>query len=395
MSLDERAAGGGAKVRIEAFSFFYPGGHAALRDITLAIASNRILGIIGPSSSGKTTLLRCLNRLTDLVHGTRHDGRILLDGEDIYGPKVEPADLRRRVGMVFATPVPLPRSIYDNIAYGPRLPGVRERARLDELVESSLKAAFLWDEVKDRLDSSALRLSGGQQQRLCLARTLALEPEVILLDEPCSGLDPISTLKIEEALSELKERYTIVLVTNNTKQAARVSDETAFFLMGELVEHGRRAADLHRAAGPAHQRLHHREVRVGHGRRGQDRRAVAQPLLRGVPRAEGREPHHPGAPDHGHHRPLRLRQDHAAPALNRMNDLVENARVEGTVLLDGEDIYRPSRAWRCCASAWAWSSSGRTPSRSRSTTTWPTARGCTGRPGATCSRRRSRRACAR
>jgi len=231
-------ADAGAKVSIEAFSFFFPGGQAALRDITLAIACNRILGIVGPSSSGKSTLLRCLNRMSDFVHGTSHEGRILLDGEDIHGPQVEPPDLRRRIGMVFDTPVPLPRSIYDNIAYGPRLHGVRQRSRLDELVESSLKAAILWDEVKDRLGSSALRLSGGQQQRLCIARTIALDPEVILLDEPCSGLDPISTLKIEEALSELKERYTIVLVTNNTKQAARVSDEVAYFLMGELVEHG-------------------------------------------------------------------------------------------------------------------------------------------------------------
>ncbi len=238
MSLEERAAGDGAKIRIEDFSFFYPGGQAALRDVTLEIKSNSILGVVGPSSSGKSSLLRCLNRMSDFVHGTSHTGRILLDGEDIHGPRVEPADLRRRIGMVFDTPVPLPRSIFDNIAYGPRLHGVKERSRLDELVESSLKAAILWDEVKDRLGSSALRLSGGQQQRLCIARTIALDPEVILLDEPCSGLDPISTLKIEEALSELKERYTIVLVTNNTKQAARVSDEVAYFLMGELVEHG-------------------------------------------------------------------------------------------------------------------------------------------------------------
>jgi len=238
VSPKERAACAGAKVSIEAFSFFYPGGHAALREITLAIACNSILGIVGPSSSGKSTLLRSLNRMTDFLRGTRHEGRILLDGEDIHGPQVAPPDLRRRVGMVFDTPVPLPRSIYDNIAYGPRLQGVRDRARLDELVEAALTAAILWDEVKDRLDSSALRLSGGQQQRLCIARTIALDPEVILLDEPCSGLDPISTLKIEEALSELKQRYTIVLVTNNTKQAARVSDEVAYFLMGELVEHG-------------------------------------------------------------------------------------------------------------------------------------------------------------
>ncbi|MHB8835780.1 MAG: phosphate ABC transporter ATP-binding protein [Candidatus Methylomirabilia bacterium] len=238
MSPDERAADNGTKVSIEAFSFFFPGGQAALRDVTLTIAANRILGIVGPSSSGKSTLLRCLNRMSDFVYGARHAGQIFLDGEDIHRPQVDTPDLRRRVGMVFDTPVPLPRSIFDNIAYGPRLRGVRERSRHEEHVESSLKAAILWDEVKDRLDSSALRLSGGQQQRLCIARTIALDPEVILLDEPCSGLDPISTLKIEEALSELKSRFTIVLVTNNTKQAARVSDEVAYFLMGELVEHG-------------------------------------------------------------------------------------------------------------------------------------------------------------
>jgi phosphate transport system ATP-binding protein len=176
--------------------------------------------------------------MTDLLHGTRHEGRILLDGGDIHGPEADPVELRRRVGMVFDTPVPLPRSIYENVAYGQRLKGERDRSRLDAIVESALQAAILWDEVKDRLGSSALRLSGGQQQRLCIARTIALDPEVILLDEPCSGLDPISTYKIEEALTELKERYSIVLVTNNTKQAARVSDEVGFFLMGELVEHG-------------------------------------------------------------------------------------------------------------------------------------------------------------
>jgi len=227
-----------AKMRVEAFSFFYPGGAAALRGITLAVPANRILGIIGPASSGKSTLLRSLNRMTEFLPGTRHEGRILLDDEDIFAPGTDPTDIRRRVGMVFDTPVPLPRSIFENVVYGQRLKGVRDRARLEAVVESSLRAAILWDEVKDRLGTSALRLSGGQQQRLCIARTIALDPEVILLDEPCSGLDPISTLKVEEALAELKERYSIVLVTNNTKQAARVSDEVAFFLMGELVEHG-------------------------------------------------------------------------------------------------------------------------------------------------------------
>jgi phosphate transport system ATP-binding protein len=176
--------------------------------------------------------------MNDLLRGVRHEGRILLDGMDILSDTCDLAFLRRRVGMVFDTPVPLPRSIYGNIVYGPKLHGIRDRRRLSELVEYSLRAAILWDEVKDRLSDSALRLSGGQQQRLCIARTIALDPDVILLDEPCSGLDPISTLKIEEALRELKKRYTIVLVTNNTKQAARVSDQVAFFLMGELVEYG-------------------------------------------------------------------------------------------------------------------------------------------------------------
>jgi phosphate transport system ATP-binding protein len=208
-----------------------------LDDVSLDLPANRILGIIGPASSGKTTFLRALNRMNELQPGFTVAGRILLDGRDIYAPDYDAVELRKKVGMVFALPVPLPMSIFENVVYGPRLSGVRG-GRLDELVERCLKAAFLWEEVRDRLHSSALRLSGGQQQRLCLARTLALEPEVILLDEPCSGLDPISTAKIEEALTILKKDYTIVLVTNNTKQAARVADDTAFFLMGRLVEHG-------------------------------------------------------------------------------------------------------------------------------------------------------------
>ncbi|HBE72945.1 MAG TPA: phosphate ABC transporter ATP-binding protein [candidate division Zixibacteria bacterium] len=208
-----------------------------LDDVTMDLPTNRILGIIGPASSGKTTFLRALNRMNELQPGFTMAGLLLLDGQDIYAPDFDVVALRKRVGMVFALPVPLPMSIHDNVVYGPRLSGVRG-GRLDELVEKSLRAAFLWEEVKDRLQTSALRLSGGQQQRLCLARTLALGPEVILLDEPCSGLDPISTAKIEEALAVLKSDYTIVLVTNNTKQAARVADETAFFLQGRLVEHG-------------------------------------------------------------------------------------------------------------------------------------------------------------
>jgi phosphate transport system ATP-binding protein len=226
------------KFAVQKLSTFY-GKSQALKSVTLDVEANQILGVIGPAGSGKTSFLRTLNRLNDLLPDFHVEGRILLDGEDIYHPKVEPVMLRRRVGMVFALPVPLPMSIYDNIVYGPRLTGIRQPSRLDEILEKSLQAAFLWDEVKDRLNSSGLRLSGGQQQRLCLARVLALNPEVILLDEPCSGLDPISTSKIEEALTSLKSGVTIILVTNNTMQASRVADRTAFFLMGELIETGR------------------------------------------------------------------------------------------------------------------------------------------------------------
>ena len=227
------------KIRVEGFGFTYQDGTVALDNIHLSVVRNEILGIMGPARSGKSTLLRSINRMVDAIPGVVRKGSIFLDGEDIYADGIAPDDLRRRVGMVFDVPVPLPRSIYDNVAYGPRLQGIRDRKKLDELVEFGLRSAILWDEVKDRLNTSGLRLSGGQQQRLCIARTLALDPEVILLDEPCSGLDPISTLKIEEALSELKSKYTIILVTNNTKQAARVSDKTAYFLMGELVEYGK------------------------------------------------------------------------------------------------------------------------------------------------------------
>jgi len=225
------------KIATRNFSIFY-GATLALRGITLDVPAHRILGIIGPAGSGKTALLRAMNRLNDLNPNCRVEGQILLDGEDIYQPDFDAVRLRKRVGMVFALPVPLPLSLFDNIVYGPRLSGIRARTRLNELVERSLQAAFLWDEVKDRLHTSAMRLSGGQQQRLCLARVLAMEPEVILLDEPCSGLDPISTARIEEALIALKSKYTIVLVTNNTKQAARVADTTAFLLQGELIEVG-------------------------------------------------------------------------------------------------------------------------------------------------------------
>ena len=225
------------KISVQNLNVFF-GRHQALRNLTLNVAANRILGIIGPASSGKTSFLRALNRMNDLDPESRAEGRVLLDGTDIYHPSQSAVQLRKRVGMVFALPMPLPMSIYDNVVYGPRLSGVRDRATLDEIVERTLTSAFLWDEVKDRLNLLALRLSGGQQQRLCLARTLAMDPEVVLLDEPCSGLDPISTARIEDALSVLKARYTIILVTNNTKQASRVADETAFFLMGELVEMG-------------------------------------------------------------------------------------------------------------------------------------------------------------
>lgn len=209
-----------------------------LKDINLEITSKQILGIIGPAGSGKTSFLRSLNRMNELETGSRIEGQILLDGVDIYNSGLDVVSLRKRVGIVFALPVALPMSIYENVVYGVRLSGINDKARLDEIVEKSLSAAFLWNEVKDRLKSSGLRLSGGQQQRLCLSRVLAMEPDVILLDEPCSGLDPISTTWIEDALTELKQKYTIILVTNNTMQAARVADMTAFFLMGELVEVG-------------------------------------------------------------------------------------------------------------------------------------------------------------
>jgi phosphate transport system ATP-binding protein len=225
------------KISVKKMNVFYAG-NRALKDITFDIKKNMILGIIGPAGSGKTAFLRSLNRLGDFDIGCSIEGSILLDGQDIYAPDIDVVELRRNVGMLFALPVALPMSIYDNISYGPRLAGIRKRGELENLVEASLQSAFLWEEVKDRLHTSGLRLSGGQQQRLCLARVLAMKPEVILLDEPCSGLDPISTAKIEEALIALKDKHTIILVTNNTKQAARVADETAFFLMGELIELG-------------------------------------------------------------------------------------------------------------------------------------------------------------
>jgi len=213
-------------------------GLPAIKSLDLEILPHERLAIIGPARSGKTTFLRSLNRLNDLSPGFTRTGKILRNGKDIYDVDVDVADLRRKLGMVYATPVPLPWSIYDNLAYGLRLAGIRDRATLDERMQAALGYAFLWEEVKDRLRQPANVLSGGQQQRLCIARVLMLDPEVLLLDEPCSGLDPISTAKIEDALVALKEKHSIVLVTNNTKQAARASDRTAFLLLGDLIEVG-------------------------------------------------------------------------------------------------------------------------------------------------------------
>jgi len=213
------------------------GTQQVLKGITVDVYKNMITGFMGPSGSGKSTIISIINRMIDFEDGFKISGCVSIDGGDITGI-CNSVELRKRVGTVFAVPIPLPRSIYENIIYGPRLNRINDKDELDNIVRESLKKAFLWDEVKDRLGTSALKLSGGQQQRLCLARTLALKPEIILLDEPCSGLDPISTAKIEEALSELKKDYTIILVSNNTKQIARISDYSAFFYMGEMVEYG-------------------------------------------------------------------------------------------------------------------------------------------------------------
>lgn len=223
-----------SKIKVRELTIHF-GKFRALNNLSLDIHENEILSIIGPANSGKTSFLRALNRLNDFEPQMKMSGSIRLDDKDIQ-TDIEAEELRKRVGMIFALPIPLPLSIHDNITYGPRLAGIHDKRRLDRIVEESLKAAYLWDEVKDRLRSSALKLSGGQQQRLCIARTLALKPDVILFDEPCSGLDPISTAKVEDSMMELRKSYTIVLVTNNTKQAARVGMRTAFFLTGELVE---------------------------------------------------------------------------------------------------------------------------------------------------------------
>jgi len=231
------ASGGEPIVEIDRLSLSY-GDKPALKEITMAIPRHRVTAFIGPSGCGKTTLLRCLNRMNDLVEGVRITGTIRIGGQDIHAPSTDVIDLRKRVGMVFQKSNPFPKSIYDNVAYGPRILGTRARAELDPLVERSLRAAALWEEVRDRLPESALRLSGGQQQRLCIARAVAVEPDILLMDEPCSALDPIATARIEELMEELKARYTIVIVTHNMQQAARVSDHTGFLLLGELVEFG-------------------------------------------------------------------------------------------------------------------------------------------------------------
>lgn len=224
-----------SKISVSGLNLYYGENHA-LKNVNIKIHQNTVMALIGPSGCGKSTFLKCLNRMNDLVSGVRIEGSVILDGEDIYDPAVDTTLLRKKVGMVFQQPNPFPMSIYDNIAYGPRIHGMKNKSKLDEIVENALKGAAIFDEVKDRLKSPALGLSGGQQQRLCIARALAVEPEVLLMDEPTSALDPISTLKIEELMQDLKQRYTVVVVTHNMQQAARVSDETAFFLLGELVE---------------------------------------------------------------------------------------------------------------------------------------------------------------
>ena len=226
-----------AKIRAQGLNLWYSENHA-LKDINIDMEEKKITALIGPSGCGKSTYLKTLNRMNDLVPNVRIEGEVLLDSEDIYHPKVDVTLLRKKIGMVFQKPNPFPMSIYDNVAYGPRIHGQRKKAALDELVEKSLLGAAMWDEVKDRLRRSALGLSGGQQQRLCIARALAVEPEVLLLDEPTSALDPISTMKIEDLMDTLKQNYTVVIVTHNMQQAARISDFTAFFMLGELIEFG-------------------------------------------------------------------------------------------------------------------------------------------------------------
>ena len=224
-----------SKIAVQHLNLHYGENHA-LKDINMNIAQNAVTAFIGPSGCGKSTFLKCLNRMNDLVDCVKIDGTVTIDGEDIYSPKVDTTLLRKKVGMVFQQPNPFPMSIYDNIAYGPRIHGITAKAKLEDIVERSLRDAAIFEEVKDRLKKSALGLSGGQQQRLCIARALAVEPEILLMDEPTSALDPISTLKVEDLMEDLKKKYTVVVVTHNMQQAARVSDYTAFFLLGELIE---------------------------------------------------------------------------------------------------------------------------------------------------------------
>lgn len=224
-----------SKISVSNLNLYYGSNHA-LKNVNMEIPKQEVTAFIGPSGCGKSTFLKTLNRMNDLVDCVRIDGKVLLDGEDIYGSDVDTTLLRKKVGMVFQQPNPFPMSIYDNIAYGPRIHGIKNKAKLDEIVESSLRGAAIFDEVKDRLKKSALGLSGGQQQRLCIARALAVKPDVLLMDEPTSALDPISTLKVEELMAELKKDYTVVIVTHNMQQATRIADNTAFFLVGEMVE---------------------------------------------------------------------------------------------------------------------------------------------------------------
>ncbi len=224
------------KIEFTGLNLFY-GDFQALKDINMTIPKNKVTAFIGPSGCGKSTCLKTINRMNDLVPNCRIEGKVTIGGQDIYEPETDVTLLRKRVGMVFQSPNPFPMSLYDNIAFGPRIHGIKDRKQLDEIVENSLVNAALWDEVKDRLKKSALGLSGGQQQRLCIARALAVEPEIILMDEPTSALDPISTLKIEDLMDDLRKKYTVVIVTHNMQQAARIADKTAFFLLGELVEY--------------------------------------------------------------------------------------------------------------------------------------------------------------
>ena len=225
------------KIQVRGLNLYYGQNHA-LHGVNMDIKENSVTALIGPSGCGKSTFLKCINRMNDLVDNVRIEGSIEIDGENIYAPSVDTTVLRKKVGMVFQQPNPFPMSIYDNIAYGPRVHGIKDRKILNQIVEESLRGAAIFDEVKDRLKSSALGLSGGQQQRLCIARALAVQPEVLLMDEPTSALDPISTAKIEELMEDLKKKYTVVVVTHNMQQALRVSDDTAFFLVGEMVEFG-------------------------------------------------------------------------------------------------------------------------------------------------------------